>query len=208
MSSKRTGSRGRGRGISLRTLMRHEMNGVKFTPSPQPPIITEHPWNTMTLQIGGVGDAVLTGTSVAPLLQAQAGLGSVTGLTFDFRVHRVRVWSLTKSKPIRLQIYAFDNTSLPTGGCLASIDSWPDQIHYARCGYELPKFAQLTVWSSDSTEKFASVDVGKASAWMGFLDVLWKGNVYTPLTSTVRYQYMAPRDDESLSSSIVNLQNS
>lgn len=200
------GNRGRGRrrgGPSTKSIMRHGFNGVKFHPGVDPPDIVSAPWNHMTVMIAKSGDQVIKGSDVAPVIITQAGFYGLSALTIDFRVQKARFWCLTVKRPIRVEIYGFDNTSSKQGGAIAVLEDFPSNVAFAAVGYELPAALKNCVYSSDSDAKLFSVDVGAAYSWLGYVDVLWRGNNYTPITQTARYRalYPAEHDDSASSSS-------
>lgn len=177
------------KGKSVKTLIKHEFNGVKFTPSAQPPPIVEVPWNQVTLQVGGDGtqdETVLAAKDIVANLKSQLGLKNLDA-TFDMRITKVRVWSLKNNRPIRLSIFGFDNTNLPSGGAIVVLEAWPSTIAFARAGYEFPRNLRNIVWSSDSTSKFCTVDNSAKTPWLLYIDLLWRCNNMTPIGLSALY---------------------
>lgn len=168
--------------------MRHEMNGCKFTPARQPPTVVETPWNSLVLQMGGVGDKVVTCDQLATQLQTQAGFTKASGMTFDYRVHRIRLWGLMLTRPVRLSVWGTTTGADPAAGAMAVLDAWPDRMHFPAIGYEMPRSVSNIVWTSDSKDHVFSVEVSGQDPWLAYLDILWRGNSYTPLTLTARFQ--------------------
>lgn len=204
MSGNGRRGKGRGRGrLSLRTQMRHEMNGCKFTPAHQPPTVVETPWNSLVLQLGGKGDTIVTCDKLASVLQTQAGFTKATGMTFDYRVHRIRLWGLALSRPVRLSVWGTDTGVDPAAGAMVVLDAWPDRLHFPAIGYEMPRSVSNIVWTSDSKDRIFSVEVSGDNTWLAYLDILWRGNSYTPFALTARFQ--ATCGDASLSAAFSQL---
>lgn len=200
------GRKGRRGGMSVKTLMKHEFNGVKFTPSAQPPPIVEVPWNQVTLQVGGDGsqdETVLAAKDIVANLKSQLGFKKLEA-TFDIRITKVRLWSLKNNRPIRLSIFGFDNTDLPSGGAITVLEAWPSTIAFARVGYEFPRNLRNIVWSSDSTSKFCTIDNSAHTPWLLYLDILWRCNTLVPIGLSARYQHLCG-PSTSLESSFADL---
>lgn len=185
---------------SVRTLMKHEFNGVRFTPSVQPPPIVEVPWNQVTLQVAGDGTAdetTLAAKDLVVYLKRQLGFKNIDA-TFDMRLTKVRLWTLKTDRPIRLSIFGFDNTSLPGAGAIVVLEAWPSKIAFARVGYEFPRNLRNIVWSSDSTSKFCTVDNSAQTPWLLYIDLLWRCNNFIPIGLSARFtaMYDDKRNDE------------
>lgn len=184
------GKRGRGRrvGPSVRTLIKAKENGRVLRVPPNPPPVVETPWNHLVLQLTATGDVAFTGKLLFPYLLNQAGLTSAQGCGIDMKIQMVRCWNLNPGNPIRASFYGFDNTKSSSGGALAVIDDYPGRLNFAAIGYEFPTSVQNIVYSEDSTAKFVQVDVAPSDQWLSYVNILWRGNKYTPFTSNVRYQ--------------------
>lgn len=173
-------------------------------------MIVETPWNHAVLIIGGDGtvqESTLSGKEITTEAVNQLGFTGVAGVTFDFKIQKLRLWGLQTSRPIRLLVFGFDNTNSADGGSLAVLEDWPDKMHFARIGYEFPRSVQNIVYSSDSTNKFCTVDTSAKCPWLLYLDVLWRGNKFTAISQKprFRYQYGGTQDDASSSFSLVSL---
>lgn len=179
--------RGRGRAPSTRALMRAHDSGRRLRVPPNPPSVVETPWNSIILQFTGNGDKTLTGKKIVSVLQAQTGFTNAVTVGYDMKVRSIRVWSLAAGHPIRASFFGFDNTATADGGALAVLDDYPSPITWAAVGYEFPVSAQNVVYSEDSTAKFCSIDIGGNNGWLAYIDLLWRGNKYTPFTQTARY---------------------
>lgn len=201
------GNRGRSRrraAPSIRTVLRHHTNGVSFHPGVDPPMIVATPWNQMTLNVGLLGDQNVSARMITPVILTQAGLTGSTA-TLDFRICKMRFWCLKVDRPMVVRIFGFDNTNEADGGALATLEDWPGRISFAAIGYEPPTAYRECVYSTDSTAKLFSIDVGKNNPWIAYLDILWRGNKYTPLADRVRTRLQYPQDDASTSSSFSSL---
>lgn len=174
---------------SVKTLIKHEFNGVKFTPSAQPPPIVEVPWNQVTLQVGGDGtkdETVLSAKDLVIYLKRQLGFKDIE-VSFDMRITKVRLWTLKNNRPIRLSIFGFDNTAIKTGGAIVILEAWPSTIAFARVGYEFPRNLRNIVWSSDSDSKFCIVDNSAQTPWLLYIDLLWRANNLVPIGFSALY---------------------
>lgn len=169
----------------MTTVIRHAFNGRKFNPGVNPPDIVDTPWNSLCLQLAGTGDTSIHGKDIAPVLCKQAGFGALAP-PLDFRVQKIRCWCLNAKRPLRMLVYGWDNTNTSQGGALVALDDFPSNVSFAAVGYELPRAVQTIVYSSDSDAKIFEVDVGSSYAWLAYVDVLWRGNTYQSITSTVR----------------------
>lgn len=186
-------------------MIRHEFNGSKFSPSPQPPTIVDTPWNQVTLVLGGKGDKMIKGPDIHSVIIAQCGFTGAKDIKFDFKFVKVRLWGLQTARPILMRCYGFDNTQLPNAGALCVLSDWPSKLGFPRVGFEFPLSVRNIVYSSDSDLNTIQVEASGDDPWLVYLDVLWRGNQYTPIAITARFQASCSVAPESSSSSIVDL---
>lgn len=152
-----------------------------------PPPIAGCPWNSGVVKLGDTKDTVVDGVVLAKALWPSFGFAGLTP-PVDFRVLKIRVWVLASARPVRLSVFGWDNTKIATGGAITVLEAWPGRMEFPAIGYEVSAAYSQIVWSSDSTSQLFAIDVAAANAWLCYVDVLWRGNSYSPVTESVMFR--------------------
>lgn len=194
MNRGRGARRARSRPGRIPPNVRNRINGVSFIPPADPPAFSDKPWNTATAQIGFSGDKVISPSTMHSAILSQLGLLSTQ--TLEYRFISCKVWALTPQRPLRVSF--FGASSGPVA--LALLQDYGAPMKLPRVGYVWPASQQMLTYKSTSTDSIISVDVGKDAEgkdipWLSYVNILWRSDVYNPITT--RYE-LVQQCEESL----------
>lgn len=161
-----------------------KLRGRTFTPSAEPPAFSDKPWNQAVINVGGTKDQAVKISDVHTVALSQLGLLSTQ--TLEYRIRAVRVWALTPSRPLRVAWYGFGANDR---SALATLMDWGAPQRLPRVGFQYPESVQDYTFSSAGNAVLFSVDVGSSSptSWLAYVELLWRSDTYSPISSMVRY---------------------
>lgn len=174
-----TNRRGRGRRGNLsravrrieRPIQRRRDFGCKHDPGPRPRNHVVAPWVAIVCELGGKVDTTFSPNAILNSLRQQQGYFTKTGtvetnLPMDIRFTGFKLWSLTVSRPLALQVYDFRSR---TSDVFQRLMGWPSYNQFARVGFWLPDFMKDLVFDdTDTTTKVIAIDHGSGS-WLCYV---------------------------------------
>lgn len=167
-----------------RFVTRNELNilshGIKFNPPSHPKVKTISPWWAAVVAVGGSSDATITANHIANTFRDQFGLYKTDAthrIDIALRVIRMSMYSLTAGRPISVCCHGIASSDFNT-----VLEDWPAQVQLARVGYQWPLADQTHVLDDASTKVVLKVDVRKEALWLGYLHILWRPTVQSPIT--------------------------
>lgn len=169
--------------------LRRDLHGHAVRTSFDPPMFCDKPWNSATIEFGFTGDKSISVSQMHGTVLSQLGLVSTQSL--EYRFLKCRVWALTPQRPLRVSFFGISSGPV----ALALLQDWGAPQRLPHVGYQYPTAFQLCTYKSSNTDEIVSVDVGKDSSgsdipWLMYMDLLWRSDVYNPITSSVRYRLM------------------
>lgn len=167
--------------------LRRSLNGHAVRTSFDPPMFCDKPWNSAVVEFGFTGDKIVSVSQMHSTVLSQLGL--LPSQTLEYRFLTCRVWALTPQRPLRVSFFGISSGPV----ALALLQDWGAPQRLPHVGYRYPKSFQLATYKSSNTDEIVSVDVGKDASgnpipWLMYMDLLWRSDVYNPITASVRYR--------------------
>lgn len=178
-------------GTSIKTL-----NGGKFIPSDDPPVITACPWNTVTIDTTVTFGKTLGYFKQSDLKNAciaQLGFTDVVGVNFEYRLVSCSLWAYNNTpKTEFFRISAYPMSLIGDKGVeLTRLESNAVKNKFAKIGYHYPMTHTSLVKSTNSNDTELMAFVASEENCSGFLHfkIYWRGS-RQGFASTVMRQHL------------------
>lgn len=187
--------RGRGRGgyrrlFSRIRTVRNVINGRSLRLPADPPMFTQIPWNSITLEdtptLGAeANQKSYNGSDLFNILKAQIGLDIDEAKTqFSLRIMSIMCWNLSGGE-VNLQVEDFV-IGFGAQDYLQQISDAPGRNRWAKCGYQLPASQNKVAFTSNDTENLFRVGAFKGDTLCVRVRLLWKTRVNTAPNEQLR----------------------
>lgn len=168
----------------------HMLNGGKFIPSDDPPVITACPWNTVTIDttvsLGKTLGYFKQSDMLAVCINQLGFLDS--NVHFEYRLLSCSLWAYSSTKSDYFRISVFPMSMVGSRGIeLTRLESNAVKNKFAKVGYHYPLNHTSLVCSTKSSDTELLAFVSSEEACSGFLHfkINWRGAKQGFATSVV-----------------------
>lgn len=159
--------------------LQRAVNGQQLRVRPDPPTVTQIPWNQVVVTVQRGVDGFVYNEDVYAAFLAQCGF--TDGVTLVFRFMEVRAWEIN-GKSLSLSVLDLIQND---GDYLAQMEDLPGRNHWACAGYRWPKAHSSRVFTVKSKTHvqgspaicYVATAKGESSTFRIHVHLLWKYDV-------------------------------
>lgn len=161
MAPRKRSSRRRARTPRVPRSVRTAFNGVVPKGRPDPPSVTQKPWNSIVLEDNNMVDhdtlIVYRYTALIDFLTTQTNIATTAPDIFEFRISRVDLWNLSGGT---IAGSFGDLLNLTTDSPIANLQDSPGRNHWSHVHYVWPRSHQNQVLNGSPSAVYFSVRTG------------------------------------------------